>query len=149
MIRTHRSRPWGSLLPPLLLLAGVLAGCRGEGAGRDPSILLEVAISPTPPAVGSARLIISLQDSSGAPLSGAEISVEGNMSHAGMVPVLATAEERAAGQYLVADFGFTMAGDWVLTLTATLPDGRATQLQHRTDVASQPGGQDPGGSGLH
>jgi hypothetical protein len=144
MIPIHRSRPWHSLIP-LLLLLPLFGGCRGEGTQRDSGLLLEVAISPTPPAVGSARLIISLRDTSGVPLSGVVISVEGNMSHAGMVPVMATAEEVAAGQYSVADFGFTMAGDWVLTLKATLPDGRTTQIQHRTDVASQTGGQDAGG----
>jgi hypothetical protein len=131
-----------------LLFLPTLLGCRGEGPQSDSSLDLEVAISPTPPAVGPARLIISLHDTSGAPLSGAEISVEGNMTHAGMVPVLATAQEEGPGQYLVPEFTFTMAGDWFLTLRATLPDGRTIQIREETDVASRPGGSDAQGGGL-
>jgi hypothetical protein len=93
--------------------------------------------------VGQARLIITLQDTAGAPLSGAEVLVEGNMTHAGMIPVFDTATMVGPGQYSVPDFRFTMAGDWVLTLRALLPDGRTAVLRTRTDVASNPGGGSP------
>lgn len=133
----------GTILPLLLLGTALCTACRGDGPEGDPSLILDVSISPTPPAVGSARLIISLQDTAGTPLSDAEIIVEGNMSHAGMVPVLDTARMLAPGQYSIPDFQFTMAGDWILTLTATLPDGRTTTARKGTDVASVPGqGQD-------
>ena len=103
-------------------------------------MVLDVAISPTPPAVGPARLIISLEDSAGAPLDGAEILVEGNMSHAGMVPVLDTAQAEGPGRYGISDFRFTMAGDWVLIVHATLPDGRWVRSQKLTNVVGGMGG---------
>lgn len=120
----------------LLLLFSffLLAGCRGGGPEGDPSLVLEVAISPTPPAVGPARLIISLQDTAGTAISGAEIVVEGNMTHAGMVPVLERAQMEGPGHYSVGSFSFTMAGAWILTLDATLPDGRTTRIQKATNV---------------
>ena len=104
-------------------------GCRGEAPGADPGLSLVLAISPTPPGVGPARLLITLRDSSGGLIEGARIEVEGNMSHAGMVPVLDTAQAQEPGRYAVPDFRFTMAGDWILTVRATLPDGRKTEIQ--------------------
>jgi hypothetical protein len=122
----------------LLLTLGLVAGCRGDGPSGDPGLILDVGISPTPPGVGPARLIIALTDTAGNPLSEAVVTVEGNMSHAGMVPVLDTARMTGPGQYLVDDFRFTMAGDWILTVEATLPDGRHTVHTQETDVVSVP-----------
>jgi hypothetical protein len=124
------------LLPPILLLSA----CRGEVDTGDPDLFLDLAISPTPPAVGPGRLIISLTDSAGAPVAEAEVVVEGNMSHAGMVPVLDTAVAEEPGRYGISDFTFTMAGDWVLTVQATLPDGRRARIDRPTHVVGQIGG---------
>ena len=121
-------------------LAACLSGCRGEANAGDPELVMELAISPTPPGVGPARLIITLRDTSGAPMDGARILVEGNMSHAGMVPVLDTASADEGGRYYVPEFDFTMAGDWVLILEASLPDGRTARIQHPLRVARTPGG---------
>jgi hypothetical protein len=56
------------------------------------------------------------------PLENVQVSVRGDMTHAGMAPVLAEAIERGAGQYKVERFNFNMAGDWVLTITAKQND---------------------------
>jgi hypothetical protein len=101
---------------------------------------MDLAISPTPPGVGQARLIITLQDTAGNPLDGARIFVEGNMSHPGMTPVLDTAVAEGTGRYYVPEFNFTMAGDWFLDLEATLPDGRTGRLRKATRVTRPPGG---------
>ncbi len=132
----NRPHPPAILLLPLILLGG----CRGEIETGDTGLVLEVAISPTPPAVGSARLIISLEDSAGGPIDGAEIVVEGNMSHAGMVPVIDTAQAEGPGRYGISAFRFTMAGDWILSLHATLPDGRWVRNQKATNVVGAMGG---------
>ncbi len=136
------------LTPFLLLpLAAPLfaSGCLGEGPEGDPSLVLEVGISPTPPAVGPARLIISLHDTAGVALSGAEIRVEGTMSQAGMIPVGDTAQMEGPGLYIVPSFNFTTAGDWILTLTGTLPDGRVARIRKRTNVVGALHGP-PGGN---
>lgn len=100
----------------------------------DPGLVLEVAISPTPPAVGTARLIITLHDTIGSPISGAEIVVEGVLDQAETAPVVDTATMVSPGQYSVPDFRFPIAGDWVLTLHAALEDGRTTLTRKGTDV---------------
>lgn len=132
------ARPLPAAWVAVLLLLS-LTGCRGEGAPGESGFHLDVAFSPTPPTVGPTRLIITLEDSTGAGVEGAVVAVEGNMTHAGMVPVFDTARAREDGVYAVDEFIFTMAGDWVVTLNATLPDGRRVQARKETNVVG-PGG---------
>ncbi len=58
------------------------------------------------------------------PLSGAQVTVTGDMTHAGMSPVIATATEQEKGLYLTEGFEFTMAGDWIVTTEVKLPGGQ-------------------------
>jgi len=136
------------MLAPLLLTAGCRGDHRGNSQEGDGSLVLEVGVSPTPPTVGPARLIISLKDTAGTAISGAEVSAEGNMTHAGMVPVLDTARMVSPGHYSVPSFGFTMAGSWILTIEARLLDGRTAQIQktiHVVGGVSSPDHSDPQG----
>ena len=48
--------------------------------------------------------------------------LEGNMSHAGMSPVFAEATEIAPGHYR-AIIQLSMAGDWIVQVHLSLPDG--------------------------
>lgn len=50
------------------------------------------------------------------------------MSHAGMSPRFADAKEAEPGCYQ-AHVEFQMAGDWVILLHITLPDGRRLESQ--------------------
>jgi len=75
--------------------------------------------------------MVTIADADGQPVTGAKVELEGDMSHAGMVPVPAQATEMAAGRY-VSSLDFTMAGDWIVTVRATLADGRVVEYQ--TDV---------------
>ncbi|HOU41364.1 MAG TPA: FixH family protein [Promineifilum sp.] len=95
---------------------------------------MQLTLSPDPDTlvVGPLRLDVTLRDASGAPIDGAtDVSLRGDMSHAGMEPVLATAAGQGNGIYR-ADFTWTMAGDWIVTVEATLPDGRlkVTQFEY-------------------
>jgi hypothetical protein len=49
------------------------------------------------------------------------------MTHAGMVPVVADAPEVEDGVYRSDGFAFDMAGDWIITVDVTHPDGRRDQ----------------------
>lgn len=53
------------------------------------------------------------------------------MSHAGMSPRFAEARETGPGRY-EAHLEFQMAGDWVILLHVTLPDGK--KLERQFDV---------------
>ena len=73
-------------------------------------------------------ITLRLTDTSGAPVTGARIKLEGNMSHAGMVPVFADARETESGRYQ-SSMELSMAGDWFVLVHVTLPDGRKIDRQ--------------------
>jgi hypothetical protein len=75
-------------------------------------------------------LTVQLADAAGEPITDATVSLEGNMNHAGMVPVFADgvtdeADGAADGVYQV-PFQFTMMGDWIITVKVARADGSQT-----------------------
>jgi len=115
----------------VLLLPGVavlfVTGCSRPG-GPSPVVTVEHAISPEPPQVGPVTVILKLADTSARPVSGARITVEADMSHAGMAPVFEEASETGPGEYQ-AHFNLAMAGDWVVLLHIRLPGGHTLERQ--------------------
>jgi hypothetical protein len=116
----------GSFL--LGLAVCLLPACRPR-AETASEIALSWTIAPHPPAVGPARFLLMLTDkSTGQLVSGARVQIEGNMSHPGMQPVFGAAREVVHGRY-EAKLELTMAGDWIVLVDATLPDGRTVRRQ--------------------
>lgn len=116
------------LVAMLFFLTGTV-GCRQSSGGipvdqsnaSGLSINLATADGASPP-MGRSILRISLTDEAGDPVEGAAVSLRGDMNHAGMVPVEATASDLGAGIY-EADFEWTMAGDWQVTVRAETAAG--------------------------
>ena len=104
-----------------------LSGCR-EPEKPPPDIVLEHEITPQPHKAGPATITLKLSDAGGTPLKGAQVRLEGNMSHAGMSPIFSDAKEAGPGRY-EASIEFTMGGDWIMLVHITLPDGRKLQRQ--------------------
>jgi hypothetical protein len=132
----ERARPARPVLAAVLaaLAALMAAGC-GPRAVRDvsqvPELVLAWSLSPAAPVVGPATLRLALTDvRAGRRLGGATIEVEEDMLHPGMAPILAVGREVAPGRY-EADLRFSMAGDWVLLVDATLADGRPVHREIR------------------
>ena len=125
------SRPIAILF--LILMAWVPAACQRGSQQPDqaPEIEMSLEILPSPPTVGPAQLLVTVTEDADQPVDGATVEIQGDMAHAGMVPVQATALGQGAGLYS-ADFQWTMGGDWFVTVSATLPDGRTTS--RRFDV---------------
>jgi hypothetical protein len=106
-------------------------GCQPPAQSTS-GIKLEWSVKPDPPRVGPATVSLSLADEkTGRAVEGAELRLEGNMSHPGMKPVFGAAGEVAPGRY-EAPLEFTMGGDWFILVDATLRDGR--KLQKQVDV---------------
>ena len=100
---------------------------------------VDVVLSFEPePRVGQTTCTIRLRDEAGAPLSGADLELEGNMNHAGMVPVFGDARELGNGIY-EAPLTFTMGGDWFVIVRGTLADGR--ELEELRDVPGVESGE--------
>ncbi len=81
---------------------------------------------PDAPTVGPAPLTVTVTDKGGQGVEGATVKVEGNMTHAGMVPVLVDAQEVGDGVYRASAMHFTMAGDWLITITVTAAGERSS-----------------------
>lgn len=107
-----------------------IGGC-SKRAEPPSSVAMEHEISPEPPRMGVATVTLKLADRASKPIAGARIAVEADMSHAGMSPRFADAKEAEPGRYQ-AHVEFQMAGDWVILLHITLPDGR--RLERQFDV---------------
>lgn len=110
---------------PLVLLAAVvlLGGCRPPAERADPRRPVEVVLLTTPARVGPAAIEVRLTVD-GSPATGAVVRIVGDMTHAGMVPVVApTVVELGNGVYRSEGFAFDMAGDWVVTAEVRYADG--------------------------
>jgi hypothetical protein len=125
----------------LLLLCFILAlmGCEriqnerftGGGNTLPAGVELDIILSnPDALSVTTPTEVIITLLQNGVPVSGATLEIEGNMTHAGMEPVFATATEVAPGDYRV-PLEWTMGGDWFLTVHGTLPDG--TEFEQQID----------------
>ena len=88
-------------------------------------------ITPWPAHVGPATVAVQLADAAHNPVDRAAIMVEADMSHPGMSPIFAEANESAPGSYR-AYINFNMGGDWVLLLHINLADGR--KIERQVDV---------------
>jgi hypothetical protein len=111
----------------LVFVLSLASACAAPTERAD-GVRFDWAFSPDPPQVGPVTLMLMLKDSTGAPIEGADLRLEGNMSHPGMQPVFAEAHEDSPGVY-TAQLEFTMAGDWIILVEGTLPGGRNVRDQ--------------------
>lgn len=111
----------------LLVLCIAMTGCQSSGEAQ-PEIRVDWEIVPSPPRVGKATLNLTLRDSTGHLITGADVEMEGNMSHPGMKPVITNAKEVEPGQYS-AEINFTMAGDWFVIVTTSFGDSTEVEKQ--------------------
>lgn len=114
-----------STVSSLCLLCLFVAGCTTPASV---SITVTPEIAPQPPRVGQAMIMLRVADASGRALTGARVKLEGNMSHAGMTPVFADAAEVEPGRYR-ANIELSMAGDWIVLVHLTLPDGAKAERE--------------------
>ena len=127
------SRTWSNQrIPRILVFAGtallLITACNKQSSPAPPNITIEHEVTPQPAHVGTATITLRLSDTSRKAVTGAQITLEGNMSHAGMSPVFATAKEIEAGRYQ-AQLELTMGGDWIILLHLTLSDGHKLEQQ--------------------
>ena len=113
------------MLAALAILFVPACGPRAEQPGNLDATI--DSISPQPAAVGDAVITLEVRDADGNPLKGVKIQVEGTMTHAGMPPVVVATEHLGDGTYATQGFKFTMGGDWVIIVRATLANGRVAE----------------------
>ena len=124
---------WKMIPSPLLAVAAalfvilVVTACN-KPAESSSAVIIEHEITPQPVRVGSATLTLRLVNAHRQPVNGASITLEGNMSHAGMSPMFAQAKETEPGRYQ-AIVDLTMAGDWTILTHITLAGGQKLERQ--------------------
>ena len=124
------------MLPVVLL---IVAGCRQPPTA--PEILLRWTAQPKPPTTGPLTLALELSEGltgQQRPVTGAEVRLEGTMTHPGMAPVPASAGEVSPGRY-VGRMDLPMAGDWIFLVDARLRDGRTLHRQIELPGVRRPG----------
>ncbi len=103
----------------LLLL---LAACRSSAPTQDTRLSFDLlSIIPETLMVGATEITLRVTRE-GAPLANAAVAITGDMTHAGMEPVSASAQTDADGIVRI-PMAWTMSGDWVVRVSVTAPDG--------------------------
>lgn len=123
----------------LLVLMMVLIGCRQEEAPADnPDINVEMRVEPDPPVVGDSTLYVTVTDAQGNPINDANVMVRGDMSHAGMVPVMRDVQAGAQGGVYEIPFEWTMGGDWFVDVTVLTAGGDSRQVRFEYTLPGDP-----------
>ncbi len=122
------------LLIALVAIGTALSACKPPDRQATSTGTLAVAVLLEGEAVvGRVPVSVTVTDA-GAPVPGARVEVTGNMTHAGMAPALATASDVGEGTYR-AELDLTMAGDWIVSVSVTTPDGERASGELLTTVA--------------
>ena len=109
----------------VVLAIPLAAGCVRSAVGTGNAVIDITLV--TERVTGPATVEVGVKREDGAPVDKAEVTVRGDMNHAGMKPMIAQTKNVASGKYLTEDFRFTMAGDWLLTAQVTLPNGEKVE----------------------
>ena len=109
----------------LSLAICLLAACGGRNSAQTESGNYDILIEAGSTDVGKTDLMITLQDNAGNPVNDATVSIKGDMSHAGMQPVLGESSSATNGVYTI-PYEWTMAGDWFVTIDVNFADGTST-----------------------
>jgi len=124
MVRAKSTIRSGLLLIVIAcLFPGGLAGCRVNGAPTDDTIRIALVAPLFSPPTGDGRLAFRLSDENGQPIDSAALNIRADMTHAGMLPIEASTVISEAGVYRI-PVRWTMAGDWIISVEASLSDGR-------------------------
>ena len=119
----------------VVVVAVVIGVVFGIGCHKPPNassgVMVEFQIKPKPVRVGPVVVCLTLTDAGNHPVTGTQIALEADMSHAGMSPVFAQANEVQPARY-ESHLSLGMAGDWVILLHGTLPNGE--KLERQFDV---------------
>ena len=122
----------------LSLILTLSAGACNRSADSWATAGLNVTLAPSPEGIQGDHLAVKIVDDGGQPVTDVTVSLEGNMTHAGMVPVLTEsvwdgADGDEDGIYRV-PFRFTMFGDWIISVKIENRDGE--QFTQDIDVTA-------------
>ncbi len=126
------------------LIMLTLAACGSRISQQEDSADVTVRLTAESTQIGQTTLRITVKDDKGEPVDDATLNVKGEMTHAGMPPVLAEEIRDSEDGIYAVPFEWTMSGDWIVTVDVTLKDGRTASRQFDLSVTGQMDMQDTG-----
>ena len=115
-----------------------LAACKPPNKNQQSdsdSVLIDLRLRAAP-SLGAADVEVLITED-GQAVSGAQVELVGDMTHAGMIPVLSSTQDVGGGLYQSEGFEFTMAGDWIISAEVVLPDGDKQLAELKVTVPSR------------
>jgi hypothetical protein len=124
----------------VILVLWIVSAC-GSGGSQAAASDVQITLTASPSGETASALVVQLADSNGQPITDATVTIEGNMNHPGMAPVLVApvgddANGAADGSYRV-PFQFTMLGDWIITVSVEKADGTKVEKNIEVTVGEQ------------
>lgn len=116
-----------------LLLIFLLAACGGRTSQQKEDSNVTITLTAESTQRGQTELLITVKDDADNPIDDATLTVRGEMTHAGMPPVLAEGVRDGQNGVYTVPFEWTMGGDWVVTVDVTLVNGRI--ISHQFDLS--------------
>lgn len=121
----------------MALTVAVAGGCRRASHQPDAGdITIKLERPLFEPAAGPIVLYLRVLDTAGDALDNATVHARADMIHAGMVPLFLEASAAGNGLYAL-PIEWTMTGDWIVTVEATVPDGRRATRQFDFTVTGE------------
>ena len=108
----------------ILSFVWVLTACRPQNAATTKlpeGLKVQIEVGDAPKTGNVPISVYILKDNQA--VSGATVTVTGNMTHVGMEPVISQATEAETGLYKADPFMIEMPGDTVVTADVSLSDG--------------------------
>ena len=105
-----------------IVILGLLSACGGRNSAQTNTNNYDISVEAGSTTVGKTDLMVTVKDQSGNAINDANVSIKGDMSHAGMQPVLGESSSADNGVYTI-PYEWTMAGDWFVTIDVTFADG--------------------------
>lgn len=104
----------------------------GPSPAQAPRV--DLGVSPTPATVGTARIMVDVQDSLGVVVTGAGVRLEGRSPELDGAPTVRDAVEEMPGRYVVDNFSFPNAGLWEVDVIVTTGDGVRSEVSREVRV---------------
>lgn len=122
------------LAPTLSVALAVVAVACGSERSRtgDPDLMVEILVSPTPASAADTRVVVLLTDRGVAPDSAVvSLTAEGPGSSFDTGPLRID----APGRFVSAPLSFSDPGDWTMTVSVRMLDGRAATFRRPVTVS--------------
>ena len=124
-----------------LLLILTLVACQPERPAQSSNSSLQITLRAAPDGMQSDYQIVQVMDQAGQPVTDATVSLEGNMNHGGMAPIIGDAvtdeADGTADGYYQAPISLNMLGDWIMTVSVKTKDGATVTQDIPVRVSDQ------------